>query len=464
MDFIGRFHPVLVHLPIGFLLLAVILQWLSMKEKYSAITPSVSVAFLLGAISAVFSCITGWLLSSGGEYDAATLSLHKWMGFSVATISIIGYLLVKKPCNFIKLALSILTVCLIIITGHLGGTLTHGEGFLTKGFGDAKTDSSITTNKAIDNVQEAKVFSSIIQPIFNTKCGTCHSAAKQKGGLRLDAQEWIIKGGKDGQVYIPGNAQASELYKRIVLDPLEEKHMAPKGKPQLTEQEVNLVRWWINSNAGFDKKAKEVEQPAQIKSALIALQSAPVAKKNIDLPTEKVEPATETILDSLRKNGITVLPVAINSNYLLANFVSITKPNDAQVSLLKLISKQLVWLQITGANLSADSWKVVAVCTQLRRLHVDHSNISDQTLPLFTALSHLQYLNLVGTTITAQGLQSLKELNKLENIFLGQTAIKTNDFLALQKIFPAAVLDSGNYHLEFIAADTVLLKKPVVKK
>jgi uncharacterized membrane protein len=352
MDLMGRFHPVLVHLPIGFLLLAIILQWLSKKEKYAAIVPAIKVAFLLGAISAVFSCITGWILSSGGEYDIATLSLHKWMGISVAAISIAGYFLVKKSNSFIKQIISILTVLLIIITGHLGGTLTHGEGFLTKGFGNAATDSSNTTHKAIDNVQEAKLFSDIIQPILNIKCGTCHSATKQKGGLRLDALEWILKGGKDGQVYIDGNADGSELYKRIVLSPLDEKHMSPKGKPQLTEQEINLIRWWINSKAAFDKKVKEVEQPAEIKPALIALGSAPEVKKSVDLPAEKVAPVSKEILDTLRKNGITVLPVALNSNYLLASFVSIPKPNDAQVSLLKLISKQLLWLQITGANIS----------------------------------------------------------------------------------------------------------------
>jgi uncharacterized membrane protein len=464
MDFVGRFHPVLVHLPIGFLLLAIILQWLSKKEKYAAIVPAINVAFLLGAISAAFSCITGLVLSSSGEYDVATLSLHKWMGISVAIISIVGYLFVKKPNNLIKLSLSIITVVLIIITGHLGGTLTHGEGFLTKGLSDPKTDSNKATHKAIANLQEAKIFSDIIQPIFNTKCGTCHSATKQKGGLRLDAQEWILKGGKDGQVYMAGNADVSELYKRIVLSPLDEKHMSPKGKPQLTEQEINLIRWWINSKAAFDKKVKEVEQPAEIKPALLALASAPEVKKTVDLPTEKVEPVSKQILDTLRKNGITVLPVALNSNYLLASFVSIPKPNDAQVSLLKLISKQLLWLQITGANISTATWKIVAGCNQLRRLHADHSNISDETLQLFTALPHLQYLNLVGTAITAQGMGPLKGLTKLENVFLGQTAIKTNDFLALQKMFPQAVLDSGNYHLEFIAADTMLLKKPVEKK
>jgi uncharacterized membrane protein len=129
IDFFGRFHPVLVHLPIGFLLLALILQWLSRREKYMAILPAIRVAFLLGMISAVLSCLSGWLLSMGGEYDEATLDLHKWFGISVAIFSLIGYIFSAKPNSVLKNILSITTVVLIIITGHLGGTLTHGKGF-----------------------------------------------------------------------------------------------------------------------------------------------------------------------------------------------------------------------------------------------------------------------------------------------------------------------------------------------
>ena len=123
IEFFGRFHPVLVHLPIGLLLLALILQWLSRKEKYLAILPAISVSFLLGMICATVSCLSGWSLSLGGEYDEATLDLHKWFGISVAVFSLVGYFFSAKPNSLLKNLLSFTTVVLIIITGHLGGTL-----------------------------------------------------------------------------------------------------------------------------------------------------------------------------------------------------------------------------------------------------------------------------------------------------------------------------------------------------
>jgi cytochrome c5 len=72
--------------------------------------------------------------------------------------------------------------------------------------------------------------------MLQQKCYSCHAATKQKGGLRLDSEDWIERG-KNGKVLVAGSIDSSEVYKRIILDPIEEKHMPPKGKPQLTEQE-----------------------------------------------------------------------------------------------------------------------------------------------------------------------------------------------------------------------------------
>ena len=460
---IGNFHPVLVHLPIGFLLLALLFQWLSGKEKYAGILPAVRIAFLLGMISAVLACITGWSLSSGGEYDEDTLDYHKWMGISVAVISLIGYGLSNKPDSVLKKAISFLTFLLIIITGHLGGTLTHGEGFLTKAF-TSSTDSSRSARKTIANVQEAQVFADIIQPILQDKCGGCHSATKQKGGLRLDGKEWILKGGKDGKVFEPGNPMGSEIYKRSTLDPLEEKHMPPKGKPQLTEQEMTLISWWISSNAGFDKKVKEVAQTPKVMPALLAMQSAAVSVKKPAIPDGSIDQAPEAALDSLRKAGVIVLPVSVNSNWLNVNFVSIPKVTDKVVALLAPISKQMVWLKLGYAELSKESWKLIGQCNNLTRLSIEHTNLTDENVVNFSGLNNLLYLNLVGTKISVKGITQLKPLSRLEELYLGQTNVKGNDFTAIQKQFPKTEIDSGNYHLENIPADTQLLKAPVVKK
>ncbi|MBV9988830.1 MAG: hypothetical protein JO301_14220 [Chitinophagaceae bacterium] len=461
IEFIGPFHPVLVHLPIGFILLAILFQWLSLRERYAGLAAAVRLTYLLGAISAVLSCLTGLALSSGGDYDPSTLQWHKWFGIGVAVISLVGYWYASKPFSLQPRLISIAVLVLLVITGHLGGTLTHGEGFLTKALA-VKTDSGQGTKKTIANTQEAVVYSDIIQPILTEKCGGCHGAIKQKGGLRLDAKDWILKGGKNGQVFHSGDASGSELYRRLVLDPLEEKHMPPKGKPQPTEQELNLIQWWINSGAGFDKKAKDVQQTAVIAAALQSLQHQQQAVQSL-IPAEKVDAADPALLDRLRKAGIAITPVAINSNYLQASFVSIPKPDDSLIALLADVRKQLIWLRLPAATLTNEGWKKLTANTSLIRLNIEHSNITDALLPMLNQLTRLQYLNLVGTKITSTGVQQLKMLTGLKEIYLGQTMVSQQDLVALKQAFPKTAIDIGGYQVSSLATDTQTLHPPPKK-
>ena len=463
-DFIGHFHPILVHLPIGMLLLALLLQWLSRKEKYSLLQPAVPIAFLSGSIGAVLSCITGWLLSLGGEYDETILWYHQWMGIGVALISLIGYYLLLKPKRSILQWLCVVLFVQIMVTGHLGGTLTHGDGYLTKGlFAFAK--DSVEVKKVVTNAQEAQVYADVIQPILQQKCYGCHAEAKQKGGLRLDAKEWILKGGKEGRVVIAGNPDASELYIRVKTDPLEEKHMPPKGKPQLTEQEMLLLHWWITNRLNFTGKVKELEQPAPVKAALTALEknTSPIPKKS-DLPEEPIEKAAETILQALHSAGITIVPVAMNSNYLTANLVNITSLTKEIENLLLSVKPQLIGLKMPGIKLSDSSWQIIASLNSLRRLSIEHSNISDKSLGNLRSLTHLQYLNLFDTHISLNGFMQLKGLKELKEVFLSQTNVSKTSWPQLQQNFPQAIIDSGGYVVTNLPADTQLLKPIPVKK
>ena len=81
-----------------------------------------------------------------------------------------------------------------------------------------------------------------------------------------------MKGGKNGEVILPGKAGESELMKRLLLERQEEHHMPPKEKPQLNDDEMALIHWWIATGASFDKKVKDADQPEKLKPVLLALQ------------------------------------------------------------------------------------------------------------------------------------------------------------------------------------------------
>ena len=58
IELLGHFHPVLVHLPIGILLVALLLHWLSQKAEYEPVKQAVPILLLLGSITALISSIT----------------------------------------------------------------------------------------------------------------------------------------------------------------------------------------------------------------------------------------------------------------------------------------------------------------------------------------------------------------------------------------------------------------------
>jgi mono/diheme cytochrome c family protein/uncharacterized membrane protein len=458
LTFLGRFHPVLVHLPIGILLVAAVFYVLSLREKYKAMQQATHIALLLGMLGAVASCVTGYLLSISGDYDTDMVSTHKWMGLAVAAVAIVAYFLHTRKNNAVKWAIGLMTV-LLFITGHSGGSLTHGADYLTKAI---SVTAAKTVHKPITNVQEAVLYTDVVQPILEEKCYSCHNAAKQKGGLRLDGPEWIGKGGKQGEVVLTGNADESELIKRLLLPKQHEDHMPPKEKPQLTEKEVALLHWWINSGLSYDKKVKELTPTEKIKPMLLSLQSAATneAKAASQLPEAAVTPANAADIEKLAEKGVVVLPVAQNSNYLLANFVTVQDLKAEDMELLLAIKKQLAWLKIRNQPLNDAMLETIAQCKAITRLDLSNTKITDEGLAHLKQLPNLQTLQLVGTAVTAKGLLQLKELKTLQGVYIYQSNVDKNTYASLKTAFPKAAIDTGGYNVPVLTGDTTEFTKP----
>lgn len=462
---IGHFHPVFVHLPIGILILAGILQVIEKKKPGTDFGQAITISLLIGMISAVISCTTGYFLSRSDDYDEQLVSQHQWMGIGVAVVAIVLYFLRRR--NTAKRwhwPLMIVLIVLVGITGHIGGSLTHGSDYLTRPFTDMGESADTAQRIAIQDVQEAAAYKEIIQPLLQTKCYSCHNKNKQKGGLRMDEQALLLKGGKYGVVLLPGKAAESEMLKRLLLPREHEDHMPPKEKPQLTEGEVALVHWWIESGASFDKKVKELAQPAAVKPVLLALQNASPEKTSLAaIPAEPVSRADDSALKKIRDLGVVILPVSQNSHYLSANFITARKASHKDLQLLLPVKKQLVWLKLGIPTVNDSALGVIAQCSNITRLQLDHTGITDAGLLQLKALKQLQYLNLVGTKVSAEGLLQLKGLDKLQSIYCYQSAIQKEDFAKLQQAFPGVLIDSGGYRVPLLATDTMEVK-PVVKK
>ena len=147
MNIVGNFHPVLVHLPIGIFLFGFALELFHSLTKAQLSKPIRGFTLIAVILSSWLSVISGLILIDQGSYEADSYMLHRNLGIAFALGSSALYFLSKttKPwgAKLYLPAYSLLTIVLII-TGHLGGSMTHGDGFLLGGSTETATSVSRT--------------------------------------------------------------------------------------------------------------------------------------------------------------------------------------------------------------------------------------------------------------------------------------------------------------------------------
>src|SRR5688500_14333137 len=93
IQFFGRFHPLIVHLPIGILFLAFLFECLSAFRDYRKLNAAVQPSLFLGSIFAILSIVSGIFLSREGGYDDFLLERHRNLGIATAAFTVILYFL-----------------------------------------------------------------------------------------------------------------------------------------------------------------------------------------------------------------------------------------------------------------------------------------------------------------------------------------------------------------------------------
>ncbi|MCP9756738.1 hypothetical protein EGI26_16350 [Lacihabitans sp. CCS-44] len=450
IDFLGKFHPLLVHLPIGFFVLAFALKVLSFWKNEEAINAILPVMLILSFCASLFSSITGFLLSQSGEYDIEMVNNHQWAGIGF-TVFVGGFYILRNNSK-LNLPFWGISIILLVVVGHLGGSLTHGEDFLS-------LSTKPVENKPIADVQKAAVYEEIIKPIFEEKCYSCHSAKKQKGNLRLDSPDSILKGGKNGKTIVPHEIEKSILSQRLFLKDSDEEHMPPKGKTQLSNEELKIINWWIKEGASFDKKANQLNQTTEIKQALLTFQAGNVVAKGIsNVPEKDVEKGSEESIVLLKTSGILAITVAANSNYLLVNLRGID-PSAKDIEALKSLKKQVVWFNAANLKNAEGLANLFKELNEIRVLHLNKTNFSDKAMAEISYLSHLQTLNLSHTLVTEKGLEKLKDLKELQKVFLYKSKVKFS-LLDFSK-FPNIKIDTGGYYVPTFETDTTTVKEVI---
>lgn len=297
LQLLGRFHPLLVHFPIGLLVVALFMELSTLRGRRKGLREGTYWVVYLGTIFAVLSALFGWLLRTQEDYTGELVDNHQYTGIATVVLALLTTLLLRltikgKLSDFRAYRAGLTTtVILLTIAGHLGASLTHGEDYLTSvlpgnqdSYDNTKGVALLSELKQSDSISETQQdqLNLEVRAIFAHNCYQCHSENKSKGELVLETKRGVFKGGESGLVIVPGDAVKSELFKRISLSPNEEGVMPKKGKV-LKDNEIELIKLWIDNGAHWSDQALKVFREADM-----ALVKPDLPKSEETNPVDKI--------------------------------------------------------------------------------------------------------------------------------------------------------------------------------
>ena len=456
---IGHLHPLLVHLPIGIFSFAFVISLFG-AEKRKQFDAALSSALLTGAASSLFACIAGYLLAGSGEYDVDLVQKHQWTGIATCALGFLAYFIAQY-----RRLLVWITCAVMAVAGHLGGTLTHGEDYFF-GLVDEETtnivevkDSTVktpteapTTDSIAEKAsasREISLYQDQVVGILQNKCYSCHSKIKKKGGLRLDSEDFIKQGGKNGAVLTAGDADNSKLYTHLVLPLEDEDHMPPKGKKQLSASEIATIHRWVKMADPF---AKTTIITTSIKTTEEVNAEEPPPPPTVEktapvLPTKTISIAAANPgnIDAIKKLNVVVTPIQSGSNGLSLNFVNLKNFNSKMLDQAIGLKEQVVQLKLTNQAVTDLDLQKIKQFKNLRQLQLEKTKVTDEGMDQLKSMQSLEQLNLYGTTVSDKGLEKLAACTNLKTLFLWNTNATAEGIAKLKQALPNLTIEAGGF-------------------
>ncbi|QJE99053.1 c-type cytochrome domain-containing protein [Luteolibacter luteus] len=489
--FIGRFHPVALHLPIGMLLLVLALEFGRLFSKKPS--SSTQVAMFFAAASAVVAVLLGFVLyySMPGDYDKELGERHLNGGIIFACGTVAAFVVkvwvdvAGGKGTWLYLTTLLGSSAIMGFASHDGASLTHGKDYLTQyapnevrkviglplkeekkpkakpaAGGDGTTlaaagneggDAAAATPVVAKAPGEQIVYEDIIAPIFEAKCYACHNAEKQKGKFRMDEYDLLVKGGKEGEGLVHGKSADSNIIVRIDLPEDDDEHMPPEGKKDLEPHEVVLIKWWIDGGASKDAKLADLQATDEIKTALTKVvppeqlaQQKAAAEAEVKQAAAKRD-SVKSEVERLRKE----FPAALNFESQSSSGVTFTAVSmrkdfgDEQLAKLGPVMSALVSLDLSSSTVTDSGAKLLKDAAELRSLRLSETGVTDAGLDVLAGLPKLESLNLYGTQVTNDGVQKLAALSNLKKLYLWQTKVDDAGMQALKAKLPGCEIVMG---------------------
>jgi uncharacterized membrane protein len=463
--FIGHFHPVLLHLPIGVFVLILIQEtWRIVRFKRPGGEGDSMFPLFFGVVSAILAVIAGFLLyhGHGEEYaleEDGIAERHLWSGLAFAALTVVVFVMkawavAAGSRGWWYRGLLFTSVGVMTFASHDGASMTHGEDYLTKYAPDPvrkvigmepKSEKKQMEDGPVDLV----VYQDIVAPILERRCVQCHKPGKVKGKLRMDTYEMLLKGGSEGPALVAGNSAESLMVVRIQLPEDDDEHMPPEGKTDISPDELAVLKWWIDGGADPAKKLSEFKVPTDIADKLAAL-GAGVAKveegdghgsaaaKGPDAALVKTvaglakEYPGAVAFESQSTAGVTFTAVSMRGKF-----------DDAEFAKLASIVPHLVTADLSATKITDQTVAKLKSASHLRQLRLAETAVTDAAVETIVSLPALESLNLYGTALTDAGAEKLKAMKTLRSLYLWQTSVSPEMVETLRKALPECQIVTG---------------------
>ncbi len=433
--FLGRLHPLVLHLPIGFgvflVLIFVLKKWIDGQAFQEIFRFLLYLTSIFSAITAIF----GMFLSSEGGYEVEQITFHQWAGLGVNWLYVLliiayekGYLEGRNLFYGVTVGLAS-----FLLAGHGGADLTHGEGYLWP-----EKDGGIVVL-----TEESVVFEAVIQPIFKQKCESCHNNQKTKGALNMSSVAKLLKGGKNGAIWKAGDPLNSHFIQRAKLPIDDKKHMPPKGKAQLSPDEVLILTAWVQEGASVSKKLGAFGANSKLVSLAKKLQNTAQA---LLIPVKEYDfsAASESNLAAANTPFCSVYPLSSDAPALQADFYVSKKYERKTLENLSKVSDQLVGLNLSKMPLKDEEISLITKFANLEKLILNFTEITGKTLGELSACKHLTSLAVSGTKVNKEVLVNLLgKIPTLKEVFIWNTGVGLDQVAGIQAQFPKVKIQAG---------------------
>ena len=250
--FTGGFHPLAVHLPIGLWAGTVLILIVGVRRPAMLFEPWLRGGALVTWLSGCIAFLTGLTLYLSGTYSD-TVKPHLIATWIFLVALNLFYDVVVKGAGMKKISVVAVGVSIIMgYAGHLGGVMTHGDIFAEVPWQAhaASAEPEVDLEAAVlFEGDDRTVFEAAVYPILDEKCLLCHAGRRLRAKLSMETEEAMLKGGVSRAAMVSGNADGSMMIERMRLPEDDELHMPPM-EPFVTDEEEQLLVWWINEGIG----------------------------------------------------------------------------------------------------------------------------------------------------------------------------------------------------------------------